>query len=72
LEQIKRHYSNLLKADGEADEFSKQWGWYSLIEVLCDKDLTRAENVYDMPCIEFLNWWGYKVAIAEKEARNVG
>lgn len=48
--------------EAQAEKFSKDWLWYDMISKLCDDDLLKIQEYYELPIKSVLNHLSYKIA----------
>jgi hypothetical protein len=48
--------------EAQAEKFSKDWLWYDMISKLCEDDLIKIQQYYELPIKAVLNHLSYKIA----------
>ena len=57
--------------EDEAESFSNYWGWFGVLVVLSNEDITKIEKVTEYPLIYVLNYLTYMKDIQEIKQREL-
>lgn len=48
--------------EAQAEKFQKEWLWYDMISKMCDDDLLKIQQYYELPIKAVLNHLSYKLS----------
>jgi hypothetical protein len=63
-------YPEIFKGGGGSPDeqgFSKKWGWFTFVNLLCGGDVTKFDAVSKLPIHTAFVWGAYKSDMAEME-----